>query len=38
MHVLAVGAHPDDIEIGAGALVAQLVGSGHSVSLPPARW
>lgn len=33
MHVLAVGAHPDDVEIGAGALIAKLALSGHTVSV-----
>ena len=31
MQVLAVGAHPDDIEIGAGALIHRLAGRGHDV-------
>lgn len=29
--VLFIGAHPDDIEIGAGGLVAKLCGQGHEV-------
>ena len=29
--VLAIGAHPDDIEIGAGALVAKALAHGHDV-------
>ena len=31
--VLAVGAHPDDVEICAGGFVAQLVSQGHSVAI-----
>lgn len=31
--VLAVGAHPDDIELGCGALIARLVAEGRTVDL-----
>ncbi|HVD37071.1 MAG TPA: PIG-L family deacetylase, partial [Nitrososphaeraceae archaeon] len=31
--VLALGAHPDDIEIGMGGTVAKLVGMGYDVKL-----
>jgi bacillithiol biosynthesis deacetylase BshB1 len=31
--VLAVGAHPDDVELGAGGTIATLVAQGHSVAL-----
>ena len=31
--VLALGAHPDDIEIGMGGTVAKLVGMGYDVNL-----
>lgn len=31
MQILCVGAHPDDVEIGMGGTVANLVRSGHSV-------
>ena len=32
-NILAVGAHPDDVELGMGATVAKLVRLGHKVSL-----
>jgi len=33
MNILAIGAHPDDIEIGCGGLLIKAVRSGHSVYL-----
>jgi bacillithiol biosynthesis deacetylase BshB1 len=32
-NILAIGAHPDDIEIGAGGTVAAMIGQGHNVVL-----
>lgn len=32
-HVLAVGAHPDDVEIGVGGILLRHVAAGHEVSL-----
>lgn len=31
--VLAVGAHPDDVELGCGGTIARLAGAGHAVGL-----
>lgn len=31
--VLAIGAHPDDVELGAGGTIAKLIGNGKSVSI-----
>ena len=33
MNILAIGAHPDDIEIGCGGTLIQYAGSGHKVYL-----
>ena len=33
MNILAIGAHPDDIEIGCGGLLIKAVRNGHSVYL-----
>ncbi len=33
LDVIAVGAHPDDVEIGVGGLLAQLVKQGHRVGI-----
>jgi N-acetylglucosamine malate deacetylase 1 len=33
LDVIAVGAHPDDVEIGVGGLLAQLVRQGHRVGI-----
>ena len=33
LDVIAVGAHPDDVEIGCGGIVARLVQQGHSVGI-----
>lgn len=31
MHILAIGCHPDDLEIGCGGTLAKLAGQGHNV-------
>jgi LmbE family N-acetylglucosaminyl deacetylase len=31
MNILAIGAHPDDIELGCGGLLLKAVRQGHSV-------
>lgn len=31
--VLAIGAHPDDVEVGCGGLIPKLVSQGHSVAM-----
>ena len=33
MNILAIGAHPDDIEIGCGGMLIKAVKNGHSVYL-----
>ena len=33
MNILAIGAHPDDIELGCGGLLIKAVRNGHSVYL-----
>jgi LmbE family N-acetylglucosaminyl deacetylase len=33
LDVIAVGAHPDDVEIGCGGTVAKLVQQGHRVGI-----
>lgn len=33
LDVLAIGAHPDDVELGCGATVAKLIGSGRRVGI-----
>ncbi|GBF74946.1 hypothetical protein PA598K_03319 [Paenibacillus sp. 598K] len=33
MHVLAIGCHPDDLEIGCGGTLAKLAGQGHKVTM-----
>ena len=33
MNILAIGAHPDDIEFGCGGTLAAYAEAGHSVSL-----
>ena len=33
MNILAIGAHPDDIEIGCGGMLIKAVRNGHSVYL-----
>ena len=33
MRVMAVGAHPDDVELSCGGLVAKLAGMGYEVGI-----
>ena len=33
MNILAIGAHPDDVEIGCGGMLIKAVKNGHSVYL-----
>ena len=33
MNILAIGAHPDDVEIGCGGMLIKAVRNGHSVYL-----
>jgi len=33
MNILAIGAHPDDIELGCGGMLLKLAGAGHNVFL-----
>jgi LmbE family N-acetylglucosaminyl deacetylase len=38
MRVLAVGAHPDDLEILCGGILARFVAEGHHVVMAHACW